>query len=279
MQVELWPEGTRSAVRVSGQIAIGDPGRSFWRRVDNPPQFAGEVLKAALNQWGVAVAGRVRQGAVPADMPLVHTALSPPLRELLAPLNKYSNNFMAMQLALVMGAERAGKPATWAKSHAAIAAFMRDEVGIDAASYSLHNASGLHSVNRLTADQLVAVLAHMHARPAMSVEYINSLAVAAGSGTLQDRMLGTPAAHQVRAKTGTLAQASALSGYTQTAQGVPLAFSLLVNNYRHISDVWAAQDRIASALAMLNVGPVAPRLASTQAGPAPGQAVAEDTGP
>ena len=272
INVDVLPQGSSSVVRVSGQIVRSDPGRAYWRRIDNPPVFAGEVLRGALERQGIHVAGKVRARKAAQEAPVLLTALSPRLAELIGPLNKYSNNFMAMQVALVLGAHRFGAPATWDKAARALGSFMADRVGIAPSSYTLSNASGLHSVNRLSAKQLVRVLAHMHAEPTLACEFMGSLAVAAGSGTLQDRMLGGPAAHLLRAKTGTLTRASALSGYITTQEGVPLVFSMLVNNYRHIADVWAAQDTFAEALACLKLeGP-----AMLRSQPLP---LAEESGP
>ena len=258
LTVDVMPQGAQSVVRVAGQIAHTDPGRAYWRRIDQPALFTGALLRAALIKQGIEVRGRVRRGTLVAQEPLLYTARSPRLAELLGPLNKYSNNFMAMQVALTLGAQTYGAPATWDKAHRALAQFMADHVGIAPGSYTLKNASGLHSVNRMSAAQLVQVLGHMHKDPTVNYEFIASLAVAAGSGTLQDRMLGTPAAHRLRAKTGTLMQASALSGYVTSRDGTPLCFSMLVNNYRHIALVWAAQDAFADALAQLNLQEAAP---------------------
>lgn len=249
--VDVMPQGAHSVVRVSGRMAQQDAGRAYWRRIDNPPLFAGEVLRQALTAQGISVSGQVRAAPAPKGAPLILTALSPRLAELLGPLNKYSNNFMAMQVALVLGAHKYGAPATWEKASRALHAFMANQVGIPNGSYTLSNASGLHSVNTLSANQVSRVLRYMHEQPKVGPEFVTSLAVAAGSGTLQDRMLGGPAAHLVRAKTGTLAKASALSGYVTTTAGVPLVFSMLVNNYRHIAEVWAAQDTLAEAIASL----------------------------
>ncbi len=90
-------------------------------------------------------------------------------------------------------------------------------------------------------------------------------------------MMGGPAAHLLRAKTGTLTQASALSGYVTTRGGVPLVFSMLVNHYRHISEVWAAQDHFAEALARLDLS--VPERSAPPALLTPTSPVAEDGGP
>ena len=75
---------------------------------------------------------------------------------------------------------------------------------------------------------------------------IGSLPVAGRSGTLDGRMRGTAAAGRVRAKTGTLSVASALSGYVKRRY----AFSIIQNG-SPVSLLWArrAQDRFAAVLA------------------------------
>ena len=130
---------------------------------------------------------------------------------------------------------------------------MVNEVGIKAGTYSVKNGSGLHDVNRMSPRQLVRLLAYMHTRPALRPEYLSSLAVAAGSGTLSNRMDGSEAEGILRAKTGTLSVASALSGYVPTKVGETLAFSLLINNFQaDIDDVWAMQDELGATLASIS---------------------------
>ena len=76
----------------------------------------------------------------------------------------------------------------------------------------------------------------------------NSLPVAGQTGTLASRMRGTKAAGRCRAKTGTLRQVSALSGYCDTPTGHLVAFSLLENN---MSEYKAKQveDRMVALIA------------------------------
>ena len=255
VNVDVVAKGERSVVRVSGRIRGDDPGRGYWRRIDNPPVFAGEVLRATLNQVGIKVRGKVRAGIASLNAPKLLTATSPRLAELLGPLNKYSNNFMAAQLAYTAGAKRYGSPGSWDKGRRAIEEFLTDSVKLPAGGYTLRNASGLHEVNRMSPRQMVQVLAYMHGKPQYFPEYITSLAVAAGSGTLQDRMENTPAAHLLRAKTGTLAGASALSGYVTTQSGETLAFSFIVNGFQTLDAVLDAENRFGATLAALSFDP------------------------
>jgi D-alanyl-D-alanine carboxypeptidase/D-alanyl-D-alanine-endopeptidase (penicillin-binding protein 4) len=61
--------------------------------------------------------------------------------------------------------------------------------------------------------------------------YLEALPIAGVDGTLRNRMKGTAAARNVRAKTGTIGNVNTLSGYVTTAAGERLAFSLMLNGY------------------------------------------------
>lgn len=266
VNVDVAPLADRSHMRITGRINTSDPGRTYWRRIDNPPIFAGEVIKAMLQQVGVKVHGSVRVGVVPPEAVRLITVSSPALAEIISTLNKNSNNFMAEQIALALGAARFGAPGTWDKAQAAIDGFLTREVGLTAGSYKIGNASGLHDVNRMSPRQIVAVLEYMHKNAQLSPEFSTSLAVAGASGTLTERMRSTEAARLLRAKTGTLSVASALSGYVTTRSGNTLAFSVIVNNYKSpVSEVWHVQDQLGALLARLRFTATSPSMAGTLA--------------
>lgn len=254
LNVDVLPDGDRSVIKVSGRISIREPGHAYYRRIDNPPIFAGEVLRHALKQVGVAVdEGKVRTGVVPEGTSKIAQLASPRLADLVSRVNKHSNNFMAEQVALVTGAELYGPPGNWQKAQTAIELFLNDVIGLDPSSYTVRNASGLHDVNQISPRQLVQVLAYMYNQPQMRPEFVASMAVAGNAGTLSTRMLDSEAAGVLRAKTGTLSIASALSGYVTAKRGQVLAFSLVVNDYTTaISEIWAAQDEVGTALATLD---------------------------
>lgn len=254
VSLDIAQDANHDVIKVSGKINMADTGRAYWRRINDPPMFAGAVIKSALAQVGVQVLGTVKLGTVPATLPKLLEYHSPRLAELIGPLNKYSNNYMAAQVAYAMGAKRFGAPGDWDKGRHAIEDFLTEDVGLPLGSYVLNNASGLHEVNRFSPRQMARILAYMHRQPQLWPEFVNSLAVAGGSGTLQDRMGQTQAAHLLRAKTGTLSGACALSGYVTSKDGEVLAFSFIVNGYSKLEGVWSAQDRFGAALAGLSLG-------------------------
>lgn len=250
IDVSVMGRDGRDEIWVSGRIRVDDEPRGYWRRITNPPQFAGAVFKRLLQQAGIDVAGGVREAATPQDAQLLHTLRSPRLAQIVGWVNKHSNNFMAAQLARSLGAEVFEPPGTWEKGKRAVQQYLDDQVGIAPGAYALGNASGLHDVNRFTPRQIVRVLRAMHSRPRLRPEFKASLATAGGTGTLSDRMADTDAAMILRGKTGTLSSASALSGYVTTPAGEELAFSVLVNDYRRgITSVRDIQDDLGATLA------------------------------
>jgi D-alanyl-D-alanine carboxypeptidase/D-alanyl-D-alanine-endopeptidase (penicillin-binding protein 4) len=78
----------------------------------------------------------------------------------------------------------------------------------------------------------------------------DALPIAGVDGTLRNRMKGTAAENNVRAKTGSLSSASSLGGYVTTAAGEKLAFTIMVNNYpRDVDARSSCIDPIAVLLA------------------------------
>ena len=88
----------------------------------------------------------------------------------------------------------------------------------------------------------------MDSRPYAS-EWDSLLPIAGEDGTLSSRFEQSKMAAVIHAKTGTLATASALSGYLTTRRGVRLAFSIIANNHTlPSSEIRKIIDRIALAL-------------------------------
>jgi len=85
-------------------------------------------------------------------------------------------------------------------------------LGIAKTSFTMHNGSGLYDSNRFSAEQMATVVRAAMRDFRISGEFLASLAVSGVDGTLANRMTGSAAERYVRAKTGTLAKVSCLSG-------------------------------------------------------------------
>jgi D-Ala-D-Ala carboxypeptidase 3 (S13) family len=152
---------------------------------------------------------------------------SPPLAELIARMNKPSDNLIAETLLKELGAT-VELPGTSAAGLAVVRQTAA-RLGLDPDALRPYDGSGLSRMDLVSVENLCHLLAAMDAHPQRDA-FIASLPVAAVDGTLRNRFAGTPAAGNLRAKTGTLSHVSALSGYVTTADGERLAFALITNN-------------------------------------------------
>ena len=223
--------GDRQRIVVRGQVPAGGGYVSLWKKIDNPTMYFGQTLKQMLAMRGVKVRGRVKPGSISSKAKLLYVSHSETFDIVLKRLNKLSSNFVAEQLLKTMGAEARGMPGTFTKGIDVVEDFLAREVGIPRGTYVMKNGSGLNDTNRFSAVQLHRVLRHMYQRFPLAPEYLSSLGIAGKDGTLRYRFDGTEAVGRLRAKTGTLENVSALSGYVQAAGGERIIFSMVVNDY------------------------------------------------
>jgi D-alanyl-D-alanine carboxypeptidase/D-alanyl-D-alanine-endopeptidase (penicillin-binding protein 4) len=239
--------GTEIVVR--GTIGVGADRMRTRLRIDNPPQYAASVFHRALEMVGIEVDGPLRTGDAPGDEKR-HVLIrheSQPLSYVVKAMNKWSNNFMAEQLLRTLG-RTDDEPSTWKRARRTLRDFL-DRAGIDPTGLTLENGSGLYDANRVSPTQVVDLLRAMLRHPS-GPEFVSSLAIAGRDGTLRDRMEEGPASGRLRAKTGTLNQVSALSGYVRTQSGRRLAFSMLFNDTPRRGWLYRpVQDELAHALA------------------------------
>ena len=214
-------------VRVDGAIPMQVRTLFYRRRVPDPKIYASSLLVRALQKAGVEGALEVRYGPAPQEQPLIADMPSPPLSKLLYSVGKWSDNFTAEMLLKIMGAESA-RPGTSAGGVAVV----REELakmGVDTEGLVMVNGSGLFDGNQVAPRHLTDTLVAAYRDPAIRAEYVAHLAVGGSDGTLKSRLEDLPRARMVRAKTGTLRDVIALSGYVLGDPKRSLAFSFLAN--------------------------------------------------
>ena len=236
VSVRLSLSGTRIQVEVSGKIALAHRALVFRRRVPQQALYSAVLLRAALESAGVAVRDPARVGSSPAPRAgrptptLLARHESAPLVVLLRRINKDSDNDHAERVLEAAGAEVYGGPATTEKGLRLLREVI-GELGLRPGTYVPRNGSGLGHANRITADAMADLLRALYLDPRVGPELLQSLSVGGVDGTTRNRFKGTLAAHRVRAKTGTLAGKSCLSGLVGDGPDV-LAFSILVQGLR-----------------------------------------------
>lgn len=141
--------------------ARGPKGRGRISLTQDPAvslRYAGELLAAFITKAGGSVAGNIATGPVPEGLEPVYVhGQSRPLSEILSQLLRYSNNYIANQVFLEIGAQRLGGPVSLEKS-IQVANEMLAAQGL-AGAISLEEGSGISRGNKFTARGLAQLLA------------------------------------------------------------------------------------------------------------------------
>jgi len=198
------------------------------------------LFRGLWAESGSTLAGPTRAGLAPETPPLLRFE-SEPLADTLRRLNKYSNNLMAKNLFLTLGAEAYGGPATPAKGAQAVRDVLARH-GIATDKLVLENGSGLSRIERISAASLNQLLRAVWRSPLFS-EFESALPIVALDGTLRNRFNGSLATGSAHLKTGTLRDVNALAGIVLTAKGRRVAFVMLVND-RNAARARAAQQAL-----------------------------------
>ncbi len=246
VQLSVDDDTIAGTITLSGTIALG---RDTLLAISYPqPRDAYlAALRTALRTRGVAIsARRLSPAAQTAARPLFFVS-SRPLRELMPMMQKPSQNQIAEILLKTLGLERGG--AGRADSGAAVVGRQLMAWGASGDGFVVRDGSGLSRYDYLSPETLVRTMAAMRRDTAFAI-YYSALPIAGVDGTMRNRLKGTAAQGNVRAKTGFISNARSLSGYVTTVDGRMLIFTVLCNNWTaRRSAIDAVQDAIALRLA------------------------------
>ncbi len=257
IKVETRAKGKHLDVIVSGTIAASAPERRIRRRVPSPHALFGSTLRHVLQNTGIRIAKpTISRGKVPKSAILLTTLASDTLASLVRSLGKYSNNYVAEMLLKTMGRGKANQPATWSRGIATVHQFLHNTIGLRADSFTFENGSGLFRASGFSPHQVLQILEVCQQNFSFGPDLVASLAIGGKDGTLRRRLRADDTAGQIRAKTGTLATVSALSGYAGIHQSKVLAFSILINNiprkYAAKKQARSLENEIAQAIVALS---------------------------
>lgn len=243
------------AFRGSFPSSCGD--KTWHLSLLSPDEYVLASFRTLWRAAGGTLRGTVREGRAAPDATLLLEQQSPPLAEVIRDINKYSNNVMARQLFLTLGAvvpdpghggaaaspqagspasEPAGEAASAARSIRAVHAWL-DQQGIRMPELVLQNGSGLSRQERISAASLARLLVYAWNSNDMP-NFLASLPLAGVDGTMKNRQAAASAAY---VKTGYLAEVRALAGYVFAASGHRYAVVALIND-PHADAAQAAHD-------------------------------------
>ena len=265
----------QNILEISGTISVGDKGFANYLTVSHPAELFIALLKQRLEQKGVVITGQTRTVnakdsalmAVASSIPPVQITQieSPPFSLIAAKTMKPSQNLYTETILWTLGQEGRNATLTNAvtpetnpfldpkatssdKGLFVVKNFL-NEIGISPDSVVQYDGSGLSRHNLVTSASLVQLYTYMAKQSKYAEAWRNALTIGGVDGTLQSRFKNTKAAGNVRGKTGTIDQVSALSGYVTTSSGEKLVFSILVNGVNDGKLRQAVIDEIVVGLA------------------------------
>lgn len=254
------------------------PAEGFHTRIaiDDPAQFTAEAFVQALMARGITVTGsataahRLPNGTgdfaaeraqplrlTPSGLSTIEAPLngrrvlayhvSVPVAEDIAVTNKVSQNLHAELLLRLLG-KIFGTDGSLAQGTRVVRQFLVN-AGVKDDDFFFYDGSGMSMNDRITPRAYTQLLSYASRQP-WGEAWRQTLPVAGVDGTLASRFKNSPLKGRLRAKTGTLDETDALSGYLTTATGRTLAFSILVNGHRPGSEAELhAIDRICETIA------------------------------
>lgn len=217
--------------------------QTFYVEMADPALATAGVLANRLRTGGITVKGRSLIKSRPPTSRLI-ASINRPLTEVCSIVNKRSHNYFAEHVFKFVGGIYGGRSNTARIAKQALLTTL-DSLNVDRRNAQFNDGSGLSRRNIVCAATEVDLLRAIVRRP-YGEEFQSTLAIAGVDGSLRNRMIGTAADGNVRAKTGTLRNTSALAGYVTTADNEQWCFAILSNGpnvrgYKTIEDKVAVQ--------------------------------------
>ena len=243
------PLGTNT-IEISGSVPLGldptDKGHIGSIAAPNPALLFVYMLRSSLATKGVTITGQSQmidargRGGVPlqtSSLVEIASVQSPPLSVIAAQTMKPSQNLYTELLLRTLGKTMTpegvmanSERTTVEDGIEAVKNFLR-QAGIEPRNqFVMADGSGLSRHNYITANATLQLLTYMSTHRYASA-FRDSMPIAGVDGTLRTRLRATPAAGNLRAKTGTISGVASLSGYVTSAAGERLVFSIILNNY------------------------------------------------
>jgi serine-type D-Ala-D-Ala carboxypeptidase/endopeptidase (penicillin-binding protein 4) len=247
----FWVERRTSAagddmLQVGGDVPLGDD-QTVYRSMSNPSLGGGLLLKETLRELGVEVSGPVVVRASqppPQSYPLASVeGLS--LREQLGRMLRFSNNYIADVLTMDMAASVDDHPPQALASAGRLLSDFVERVQARDRPASLvappiYSGSGLTTDNRLSANDLVRLLAYEYHDPRRFPAFYGGLVVPRDAPFVFLRQGGAAWLDRVALKTGTLdnpRSVCGIAGYLRKRDGGWIAFAAIVNGgptWKHV---------------------------------------------
>ena len=221
-------------------------------------RYVEAVFRALWQELGGTLKGIQREGVAGGNAQLFSTHYSEPLSAVIRDINKFSNNVMARQLFLTLGAatltpspvagEGGGEGSNErvastniGRSTRAVEDWLQKQ-RLDFPELVLENGAGLSRNERISVAHLAQLLQHAAAHP-LSAEFEASLPILGVDGSVKKRLRESAAASHAHLKTGTLEGVKTIAGYVRSQGGKEWVVVFFIN-HQNAKYGQAAQDAL-----------------------------------
>ena len=212
----------------SGNFPDGCKRYAMDRSALDHNEFAYGLFTSLWRESGGVFDGGWKNATAPEDIAPAIEFRSLPLAEVIARVNKHSNNVMARQLLYTLSAQVLGEPGTEAGGRKVVGDWLQQK-GLEFSELAFDNGAGLSREARMTAADFGAMLRFAWQQPYMP-EYVSSLSLAGLDGTLTNRLDDGPLEGMAHLKTGSLDHVAGVVGYLQARSGRRFAVVVLQNH-------------------------------------------------
>jgi D-alanyl-D-alanine carboxypeptidase/D-alanyl-D-alanine-endopeptidase (penicillin-binding protein 4) len=264
-------------LRVYGSIAVDAHPDEEELAINDPAEYAAIALKSMLEARGITVTGVAKAlhrlpsesedfiaraklqvdtvgnagscSVTSADGQVLASHRSPRVSDDITVTDKVSQNLHAELLLHQLG--RASLCGSTAEGARMVRAFV-EHAGVDKDDFVFFDGSGLSGHDLVTPRATAKLLQFATTQPWFA-DWKKSLPIGGEDGSLASRFPKAPLKDHVFAKTGTLGEARALSGYLDCASGRTVIFSIMDGNHTPRSSAdREAMDRIVALIAAAN---------------------------
>ena len=221
----------RSTIFLSGRLSKRCGRRTICKVVSMPHRAFYYALKNGLKKAGVKFEGTLKLKKVPKKAKYLFSHKSERLEKIISTIAKKSDNLMARQLMLTLGAKSFSPPSTTFKSRKAVKKILNKYHILERGTTFIDNGSGLSRVARVTAQSLNNLLIH-GALSGNASRWMNTLSIAGIDGTIRKRFKYSTVYGRAWMKTGTIRGVANIIGYVEGSSGQIYSVVVLVNDRR-----------------------------------------------
>jgi D-alanyl-D-alanine carboxypeptidase/D-alanyl-D-alanine-endopeptidase (penicillin-binding protein 4) len=215
-QTPLTPLGRELARRLRPRR--GEKRINLSRDPSNAARYSGEIALAVLRERGAKLPGGFQVGSVPPELkPVLDYRSSQSLREVVAGMLEYSNNFIANQVLLQIALKHTGPPARLEEGVERLREFLIAQLGLAPDSFELVEGSGISRLDRVDLQAMLRITDSFYP----------------WRGLMRAHQVGR---RSVLAKTGTLKGVYSLAGFLPAPEGERRAFVIILNQTRQTRD-------------------------------------------